>query len=147
MKYCRAEAGRIFILRLEHGEILHEAIEAFCARNSIQAAEVGVLGGADRGSRLVVGPRDGNARPIVPLVAILDGVHEASGTGTVFPDEAGAPVLHLHLACGRGRKTVTGCARTGVLVWQVMEVVIRELTGTEAARRLDPDTGFELLSL
>jgi predicted DNA-binding protein with PD1-like motif len=53
--------------------------------------------------------------------------------------------LHAHIASGRNRETVTGCVRRGVKVWQVMEVVLFELTATTASRRLDPATGFELL--
>jgi hypothetical protein len=35
--------------------------------------------------------------------------------------------------------------RKGVKTWHVLEVVIWELTGTDAMRVLDPATGFELL--
>jgi len=145
MKAAQAGQGRIFVLRLEHGEVVHEAVEAFCRREGIRAAEVSVLGGVDDGSRLVVGPRDGQARPIEPVLATLEGVHEATGTGTVFPDENGNPILHLHLACGRGTGTVTGCAREGVITWHVLEVILREIESATSRRRRDPETGFELL--
>jgi predicted DNA-binding protein with PD1-like motif len=75
----------------------------------------------------------------------LDGVHEIAGTGTLFPDGDGNPVLHMHIACGRGASTVTGCVRRGVKTWHTLEVVLLELLGTPAARVLDPKTGFELL--
>jgi predicted DNA-binding protein with PD1-like motif len=52
----------------------------------------------------------------------------------------------MHLACGRSNDTVTGCVRTGVKVWHVMEVVLFELTGSSAKRVYDEATGFELLS-
>ena len=68
-----------------------------------------------------------------------------TGTGTLFPDEDGNPVLHMHAACGRRDSTVTGCVRTGVKTWQVMEVILIELDDTTAVRALDPDTGFKLL--
>ncbi len=145
MKYCQAQAGRIFILRLEDGEILHETVEHFAVEHKIGAASVIAVGGADRGSRLVVGPRDGRARPVTPMENILDNVHEIAGVGTLFADEDGRPVLHMHLAAGRETDTVTGCVRNGVRVWQVMEVVLREMTGTAAIRRKDQTTGFALL--
>lgn len=145
MKAARAREGRLFVIRLEHGEVVHEAIEAFCRREGIAAAVLSVVGGAEAGSRLVVGPADGEARPVRPMTTVLRGVHEVTGTGTVFPDEAGNPILHLHLACGRGEATVTGCAREGVTVWQVLEVVLREIIGTDSARIVDADTGFALL--
>ena len=145
MKFCRADPGRIFVMRLENGEIVHETIEQFAREQGIVAAAVTVLGGATSGSRLVVGPADGDQRPVQPLFETLDGVHEVTGTGTLFPDEAGNPVLHLHMACGRNGRATVGCIRSGVKVWQVMEVIIRELTHTTARRRPDPQTGFEFL--
>jgi predicted DNA-binding protein with PD1-like motif len=76
---------------------------------------------------------------------ILDNVHEISGTGTIFPDEEGNPVLHMHAACGRKTSSITGCVRAGVKVWHVLEVILVELTGSNASRRLEPETGFKLL--
>jgi predicted DNA-binding protein with PD1-like motif len=145
MRHETCTPGRTFILRLEDGEILHETIEAFATAQGIRAATVLVLGGADAGSRLVTGPREDRALPPDPQQTVLEHVHEAVGAGTIFPDEDGNPLLHLHLACGRGEDTVTGCARAGVKTWHVLEVVIQELTGSRAVRRLDPLTGFRLL--
>ena len=146
MKYCQAVQGRIFILRLEDGEILHETIEAFARAQLIQSAALIVLGGADTGSRLVVGPESGRAETIIAMTHALGNVHEVSGTGTLFPDAAGNPVLHMHMACGRNGNTVTGCVRAGVRIWHVMEVVLFELTGNDARRLRDPATGFDLLA-
>lgn len=146
MKYSEAAQGRIFVIRLEDGDIVHESIEAFCREQSVAAAALIVIGGADKASRLVVGPQDGRAEKIVPMTQLLANVHEVAGTGTIFPDKDGKPVLHMHMACGRNNDTVTGCVRTGVQVWQVMEVVLFELINTSAGRFYDPATGFELLT-
>jgi predicted DNA-binding protein with PD1-like motif len=145
MKYSEARLGRIFVIRLEDGDIVHETIEKFAADRNIRAAALIILGGADRGSKIVVGPEEGRATPIVPMHRILADVHEVSGVGTLFPDEEGNPVLHMHMACGRQSETVTGCIRTGVKVWQVMEVVLLELTDSTGRRIMDPQTGFKLL--
>ena len=83
MKVSEAKMGRVFVIRLEDGDILHE---------------------------------EGN------------------------------PILHMHLACGRGDQTITGCVRRGVKVWHVLEIILTELTGTRAVRRPDTATGFNLLS-
>ena len=147
MQYSQAKQGRVFILRLEDGEILHEVIERFAVEHHIKVASVVALGDAAGGSRLVVGPEDPEARPVPPLHHILSGVHEIAGIGTIFPDEAGNPLLHMHLACGRQDSTVTGCGREGVIVWEVLEVIITELTGIDARRKFDPATGFTLLSI
>lgn len=145
MKYSEARQGRCFVIRLEHGDVVHESLEAFAAEQGIRAATLVILGGADASSRLVVGPEDGSARPVVPMEHVLDDVHEVAGTGTIFPDETGSPRLHMHIACGRRRATAAGCVRRGVKVWQVMEAVLFELLGTTARRRHDPATGFALL--
>ncbi len=145
MKHAAASPGRSFILRLEDGEVLHEQLESFALENGIAAASVIVVGGADDGSRLVVGPRDGRASPVEPMHHVLEGVHELSGCGSIFPDEEGAPLLHMHASCGRAGSSVTGCVRAGVKVWLIMEVIIQELTGAEAVRRRDPVNGFALL--
>ncbi len=145
MKYSEAGPGRIFTIRLEDGDILHKEIEAFAKQKQIKAASLIVLGAADVGSILVTGPLQARTKEIVPKTHMLDNVHEVTGTGTLFPDETGEPVLHLHMACGRGFSTVTGCVRRGVKVWHVMEVILQELTGSSGIRKKDVVTGFDLL--
>jgi predicted DNA-binding protein with PD1-like motif len=145
MKFSEARMGRVFILRLEDGDIVHESIETFAHEQNIGAAALIALGGADAGSRLVVGPAEGRKLPIVPMELILDKVHEIVGVGTLFPDADGKPVLHMHIAGGHEKKSVTGCIRRGVKVWHVVEVVLWELAETTGRRLADPASGFELL--
>lgn len=147
MQYAQAKPGRIFVLRLEDGEILHETVERFAREQGINAAALIAVGGADAGSRLVVGPAAGRAAAIQPMELVLDEAHELAGVGTIFPDAAGRPMLHMHAAAGRRGQTIAGCARRGVRVWQVLEIIIQELRDTVACRRLDSATGFELLSM
>lgn len=145
MRYSQAKQGRIFIIRLEDGDIVHEEIEKFAREKSIKAAALIILGGADKGSKLIVGPEHGRREPIIPMEHILDNVHEIAGTGTIFPNEKGKPALHMHMACGRKTSSVTGCVRKGVKVWHIMEVILFELVDTTAVRVFEPTTGFELL--
>ncbi len=146
MKYSQARQGRIYVIRLEDRDIVHEEIEKLARIEQISAAAVIILGGADRNSRLVVGPQDGRVPTIVPMETVLENVSEIAGTGTIFPDDEGNPILHMHIACGREKATVTGCVRAGVKVWQVMEAVLFELIDSTGVRRLDPATGFNLLN-
>ena len=141
-----AQQGRVFIIRLEDGEVIHEILERFARDQSIRAATLIAVGGADRGSALVVGPEDGRASPVVPMECVLSDVHEIVGVGTIFPDEKGHPIVHLHMASGRASSTVTGCVRRGVKVWQVIEIVLIELVNCTGVRVLDLTTGFALLS-
>lgn len=145
MKYSEAKPGRIFILRLEHGDVVHEVVEQFAKDHGIRAASLIAVGGADAGSTVITGPENGNVSPVIPMYHTLHDAHEISGTGTLFPDKDGNPSLHMHLVCGRETESITGCIRTGVKTWRVMEIIIHELTGTAASRQPDPDIGFQLL--
>jgi len=145
MKYSKAEFGRVFVLRLEDGEILHEVVEQFARDHRIKAAALIAVGAADKDSALVVGPAGRNQRPVRPMVRLLENTSEIAGAGTLFPNEKGEPILHMHVAAGRAEKTTTGCVRKGVRIWQVAEVVIFELRNADAVRRLNPELGFELL--
>jgi predicted DNA-binding protein with PD1-like motif len=79
------------------------------------------------------------------MVGVLSGVHEVAAVGTLFPDEAGRPVLHMHAAFGRGDRTLSGCIREGIVTWQVLEIILLELVGLNASRVPDEATGFRLL--
>lgn len=145
MKYSEARLGRVFVLRLEDGEIVHEIIEKFAQDHGIQAASLVIVGGADDGSRLVVGPAEDRGLPLNPMKLALESAHEITGTGTLFRDEEGVPLLHMHMACGRKAETITGCIREGVKVWHIMEVIIHELLDTTAKRVVEEPLGLKLL--
>jgi predicted DNA-binding protein with PD1-like motif len=145
LNYTEANLGRIFVLRLHNDELLHEVIEKFADQKQIKSAFCFFLGGAQDKSKVVVGPKDGDAMPPQPTITLLRGVHEGCGVGTVFTDDEGKPKLHMHASFGRNDNTITGCVRMGVDVWQIGEVVILELTGSSAKRTKNKETGFEFL--
>ena len=147
MKFSQCKPGRIYVICLENGDIVHEEIEQFARSQSIKAASLTIIGGADKGSKLVVGPEHESELPVSPIEHILKNVHEIVGAGTLFPDQEGNPVLHLHMACGRKSSTKTGCIRRGVKVWHTMEVILFELLESTGKRILDPQTGFARLGL
>ena len=144
MRYGQAGLGRVFVVRLESGDIINESLEKVARDEGIKAAAVILLGGADSGSRLVAGPDEGD-KGAVPYVQGIEGVHEMTGTGTIFPGPDGRPSLHMHIAAGRKDKSVTGCTRSGVKTWLTGEAVIIELAGCAASREREPGTGFDLL--
>ena len=147
MKFSQCQPGRIYIISLENGDIVHEEIEQFARNQSIKAASLIIIGGAGKGSKLIVGPENPGNLPVAPLEHILENVHEVVGAGTLFPNKEGNPVLHLHMACGRKSSTKTGCIRRGVKVWYTMEVILFELLESTGKRVLDTQTGFARLSL
>ena len=145
MKYSEVKQGRTFVMRLEDGDIVHEEIEHFARDHAITAAALIIVGGIDKTSKLIVGPEKGRSKPVTPMVHILDNVHEIAGVGTLFPDEEGNPLLHMHMASGRKTSTVTGCIREGVRTWHILEVILFELVGSTGVRKVDSETGFKFL--
>ncbi len=147
MKYSQASLGRVFVVRLEDGDIVHECLERFAREQAIGAAGLIALGDADAGSRLIAGTEEGRASPLVFVERLLDEAHEVAGVGTIFPDEEGKPISHVHMACGRKDSLVVGCVRTGVKVWHVMEIIVVELLDSTAVRRFEAGLpGFKLLN-
>ncbi|ROQ93342.1 PPC domain-containing DNA-binding protein [Desulfosoma caldarium] len=147
MRYDEGQVGRVFVLRLEEGERIPEVIETFAREKGVQRAMAILLGGIDDGSRVVVGPEAGRGREIVPLVHTLSGIQEILAVGTLFPDENGNPVLHMHGASGREGGASVGCTRAGVTVWLVGEVILLEILGSRAVRTKDASSGLTLLTL
>jgi len=140
------EKGRVFVLRLETGEVLHEVLERFSRENGIKNALVTAVGGIGEGSRMTVGPEMPYDNGIVPIIITLDAPHELTASGTIFPDENGDPMIHMHGSAGREGKAVTGCLRTGVIAWLVLEVVLVELIGEGAVRKKGA-SGMKVLEL
>ncbi|MDR2698631.1 MAG: DNA-binding protein [Candidatus Methanoplasma sp.] len=147
MRSVEMERGRIFVLRLETGEVLHEVLEGFCRENGIKNASVTAVGGIGEGSRMTVGPEVPYDKGIVPITITLDAPHELTASGTIFPDEDGNPMVHIHGSAGREGGAVTGCLRTGVIAWLVLEVVVTELIGGGAVRKKDEGSKLKILEL
>ncbi|NLI74204.1 MAG: DNA-binding protein [Euryarchaeota archaeon] len=146
MEFSQARIGRVFILRLEQGEVVHEVLENFAVENNIKCAAMIMLGAANEGSKMTVGPKNGYITPIIPFIHQLSGVHELAGVGTLFPDEEGHPSLHSHVAAGREEDAIVGCISAGVVVWTILEVILIELEDCDAKRVHNSPTGFNLLS-
>ena len=144
MKACEGQLGRVFVIRLEDGDVVPESIERFAEENGISVAHVILVGGIG-GGEVVVGPRRSDERPPEPMLLPVDGAHEVAGVGVLAPGEDGKPVLHIHAALGRSGKTTTGCLRPGVTTWLVGEAILYEILGAKMARFRDEESGFALL--
>ena len=147
MKHSEGSIGRIFVIRLEDGDHLPDALEDFAAERGVSRAMCVLVGGIDEGGNIVVGPRERDTMPPEPMLLRLNGVHEVCAVGTMFPDADGKPRLHMHAALGRDGETRTGCIRPGVDVWKLGEVVLFEILNNPAGRRTDPATGFDVLEV
>jgi predicted DNA-binding protein with PD1-like motif len=145
MQYSEGTVGRVFAIRLEHGDPMPQSLEDLAREQGVQSGLAIMVGGADEGSKFVVGPEDGETLPPAPMVSVLRGVHEAAAVGTLFPDETGQPMLHMHATFGRGDGAVSGCIREGIVTWHILEIILVEITGLDVARMPDEATGFGLL--
>ena len=144
MKSCEGKIGRVFVIRLEDGDVIPECIERFAEQNHVSMGHVILVGGIGDG-QIVVGPRHSEQMPPEPMLLPINGAHEVAGVGVIAPGEDGKPVLHIHAALGRSGQTMTGCLRPGVMTWVVGEVILYEIVSAKAIRVKDDKTGFSLL--
>lgn len=144
MKASEGRIGRVFVIRLEDGDVVPECIERFAHQQGVSVAHAIMVGGVG-GGQVVVGPRDSDQRPPEPMLLPVLGAHEVVGLGVLAPGEDDGPTLHIHAALGRSGATLTGCLRPGVTTWLVGEVILYEILGTTVRRVPDPTCGFALL--
>lgn len=144
MKASEGRVGRVFLMRLEDGEVVPQCIERFAEEKGVSVGHVILIGGIG-GGEIVVGPRQSEQRPPQPMLLPVDGAHEVVGVGVLAPGEDGKPILHIHAALGRAGNTISGCLRPGVQTWLVGEAILYEIVGTDAVRVKDEESGFVLL--
>ncbi len=144
MKSCQGQIGRVFVIRLEDGDVVPGCIERFAGENGVSVGQVVLVGGVG-GGEVVVGPRRSEEMPPQPMLLPIDGAHEVLGVGVLAPDEDGKSVLHIHAALGRSGQTMSGCLRPGVTTWLVGEVILYEILGVNVARVRDEASDFDLL--
>lgn len=143
MKYRQGNLGRVFVAKVEHGDDLLKEITNLARAERLSTAVIFLIG-ALKGAAMVVGPRECTVPPEPVWTSFGDG-REILGMGTLYPDEKGEPALHLHGVLGRGQTSLAGCLRADTEVYLVVEMVIMELTGTGAVRKMDRDLSLSVL--
>ncbi len=146
MKSTEGKIGRVFVLRLEDGDMVPACIESFALEQGIKVGHVILVGGIGDG-QVVVGPRKSGEMPPDPVLLPIEGAHEVAGVGIIAPNKEGQPKLHIHAAMGRAGRTLTGCLRYGAKTWLVGEAIIYEITGSTAKRTPDKASGFDLMEM
>ncbi len=143
MEYAKGRIGRVFTVRIDHGDDLILELIKLAELEKIESA-VFVLLGALKEGKLVTGPEE-NRRPPVPIWSAFDDVHEILGIGDIFLEE-GKPKIHLHAGTGREGSVKLGCLRGESEVFMVVEVFIFEIEGIAAERVMDMEQGFAPVS-
>ncbi|WP_407355536.1 PPC domain-containing DNA-binding protein [Methanolobus sp. WCC5] len=139
MDYSVGNIGRVFAVRLDHGDDILRELEGLAVAEDIRSAAFIMLG-AVKEANLVVGPKTCEVPPDPSWEKITD-AHEILGIGNIFREE-GKPKIHLHSAAGRGASVKAGCLRKESEVFMVAEVFIMEICAISATRVFDPKRGF-----
>src|SRR4030042_43973 len=92
MKASEGKTGRVFVLRLEDGDMVPECIERCAAEKGRSVGHVIVIGGIG-GGQVVAGPRKTDEMPPDPVMIAVEGAHEAEGGGIIAPDKKGRAEL------------------------------------------------------
>lgn len=143
MQYVQGRWGRVFIVRIDHGEDLLLTLHQFIAEIGIQHGFIQFLGALGDG-RMVTGPGH-LVLPPEPHFESFEGGWELFGMATIFPAEEG-PRIHIHASVGRGTDAMTGCLRERAITYIVVEAVVMEFKGLSATIRHDARTGLSLPS-
>jgi hypothetical protein len=144
MEYTQGKINKIFLLKFSDDEALLEVLTAFARKEKLNSALIVFLGALKKGD-MVTGPKKPVIPPIPNWVSFKDG-WETMGIGTIFTNKLG-PQIHIHGAMGKKKKTLIGCVRKDSKVFLVIEAVVFELQGANAAKHLDPKTGLNLLKI
>lgn len=144
MQYQIGSIGRVVVARFEDKEDVLLNLVTIAKKEDIRAAAFYLVGGM-REARIVVGP-DKEEIPPTPVWRELGGSHEMLGFGTIFRQD-NEPKVHFHGAFGKKDMVKVGCMREKTEAFLVLEAVIIELSGINAARELDAESGLYLLKL
>ena len=101
MDYRKGSIGRIFAVRIDHGEDVLGELSGLAVKEEIRSAffiMLGAMGSAD----LVTGPKDKVVPPTI-VWSKFDDAREILGAGDIFW-ENGAPKIHLHGPPGAARE-------------------------------------------
>ena len=143
MEYAKGRIGRVFTVRIDHGDDLILELIKVAELERIESAFFTLLGALKEG-KLVTGPKESMVPP-EPLWSGFDDVHEILGIGNIFLED-GKPKVHLHVGTGREDRVKLGCLRGESKAFMVIEAFILELEGISARRVTDKELGFAPLS-
>jgi len=143
MEYTKGKIGRVFTVRIDHGDDLILELIKLSELEHIKSAVFTLLGALKEG-KLVTGPKE-SIRPPEPIWSGFDDTNEILGVGNIFL-ENGKPKVHLHVGTGRRDSVKLGCLRGESEVFMVVEAFVFELESISATRVMDKEQGFSPVS-
>ena len=141
MRYSEGSLGRVFFVRVDHGEDMLGTLRTFIAEQGVSTGIIHFIGALAEG-RIVTRPEK-PVLPPEPSLQSFSGGWDVLGIATITPGPHG-PHLHYHASAGRGRDALTGCLREKAGTFIIIEAVVFEIIGTDIRRRYDPITGMDL---
>ena len=132
--------GDTYVVRLDRGDEICEALQELAEKEQITLAQVSGLGALDE---LIVGVYDERAQRY--LTNPFAGAYEITSlTGNITTRE-GRPHLHLHLSAGDIRGNAVGGHLQRGTISVTAEILVRVLPGA-LSRQFDPNVGVDVLS-
>ncbi len=144
MQYTEGKPGRVFIVRVDHGEDLIATLVQFLTDHQVNCGYIRFMGALESG-QIVTGPEVLCLPPDLHVESFSGGL-EVIGMATITPDN-NVSHLHIHASVGRGKRVLTGCLRGEAITYIVIEAVVTELIGVDVRRESDPVTGMLLPAL
>jgi predicted DNA-binding protein with PD1-like motif len=124
MDYRTGSIGRLFAVRIDHGEDVIAEICKLALKENIKSAFFVMLGAMSE-AELVTGPKE-KVVPPTTVWSAFDDAREIVGAGNIFM-ENGAPKVHLHGAAGNSKHMIMGCFRKKAQVFMIVEIFIVEM--------------------
>ncbi|QGT99589.1 hypothetical protein SYNTR_0996 [Candidatus Syntrophocurvum alkaliphilum] len=145
MQYTQGSMGRVFVIKFEHGDNLIEQLQLILNKEQITTGTLLMIGALKK-SKMVVGPEECVVPPVVIPYIFEDG-REIAAIGTIFPDENGNPVFHIHSSVGRQNDSIVGCLRDDTEVYLIVEAVIIEFLNIDAKKVFEEKYDLNMLKI
>ena len=142
MKSIETDIGRVIVARLYPGEDVLDSITKLVKEHQIKAGLINLIGALNK---ITIGYYDIDSKQY-NLKTLNEDVELISCMGNVsYKDEE--PLIHLHIALGRGDYSIIGGHLSQPSIISVTaEVYIYEIA-QKLKRSVDPDTNLSLLDL
>jgi uncharacterized protein len=141
MQYAQGRWGRVFVVRIDHGEDLLLSLCQFVMEQEISHGVIHLLGALSEGM-MVTGSRH-LILPPDPHYETFEGGFDLFGTATIYPSDQG-PRIHVHASVGKDADAMTGCLRERAMTYIIVEAVVMEIKGLSAYMQHDARTGLSL---